>query len=145
MSDSNATSVDMKDLLVAGSVGAFGGTADWGIFIGREPATPEGPENCVTIYDTPGEAPHPKFLLDYPRFQVRVRSASYLDGYSKSNEIKSILLSLGPQTVNGTPYTGIWIVTDVSFLKSDERGRSILVTSYRAIREPISGANREPL
>lgn len=139
---SNAPSRDMKDLLVAASVGVFGVNPDadgWSIFIGNEP---DEPDNTITIYDTPGEAPHPKFRLDYPRFQVRVRCRTYDAGWLKIEEVKSALLGLPSQTINGTIYEGIWAVTESAFLLRDGRNRSVFTSTWRIIREPTTGTNR---
>ena len=142
MADSYTPSIDMKDLLVAGGIGAFGGTAEWGIFIGREPDSPNSHDHVITLYDTPGDPPDPKFLLDYPRFQVRVRSTDYNDGFQKAEAIKSILLGLPSQVINGTRWVGVWVVIDTHFLYADEKGRAVFVTTYRSIREPNTGQNR---
>lgn len=144
MVQSNAPTVDVKDLLVAAGIGAFGGTANWAIYIGSEPDTPN---NVITLYDTPGTAPNPKFRLDEPRFQVRVRSHNYNDGFQKAIEVSAQLQGLPSQTFNGTRYEGIWVVLETNFLKADDEGRSIFVTTFRMIREPneIIGDHRVPL
>lgn len=144
MTESNAPSRDVKDLLVAASIGTFGASTGWGIFIGREP--PE-PDSTVTIYDTPGDAPNPKWLLDEPRFQVRIRAKTYELAWAKAEAVKRALLGLPSQTVNGTVYVGIWLVSDTGFLMQDELNRTIFVQTYRIIREPnsVSGNHRRPL
>jgi len=144
MAQSNVPTVDVKDLLVAAGIGAFGGTADWAIYIGNEP---DEPNNVITLFDTPGPASNPKFRLDEPRFQIRVRSHNYNTGHLKAEEVKAQLLGLPSQTFNGTRYVGIWVVLETTFLKADGEGRSVFVTTYRIIREPneIVGDHRVPL
>jgi hypothetical protein len=145
---SNVPSIDISGLLVAAGVGQEGPGIGWRIFIGSEPDEDEAnniPDTVITIYDTPGDAPHPKFRLDYPRFQVRVRANDYLEGINKLEECKSALLGLPSQTINGTIYEGIWSVTDTGFLRKDEKGRSIFASTFRIIREPSDGTHRLPL
>jgi len=144
MAQSNAPTEDVKDLLVNAGIGTFGGEADWSIYIGSEP---NKPNNIITLYDTPGIASNPKFRLDEPRFQVRVRSKNYNIGFQKAIEVSAQLQGLPSQTFNGTRYEGIWVVLETNFLKADGEGRSIFVTTYRMIREPneITGDHRVPL
>lgn len=144
MAASNFVSLDIKDLLVSKGIGAFGGSADWAIFIGKEPPDPD---SCITIYDTLGEAPNPKWLLDEPRFQVRFRSNDYPAMMAKADAVKRALLGLPSQTLGGTVYVGIWMIADTGFLMQDANERSIVTQSYRVIREPntVSGDNRRPL
>lgn len=136
---------DIKDMLEAQNVGTFGGptsSGGWRICIGSEP---DEPNSVITLYDTPGDAPNPKFLLDYPRFLVRTRAKQYEQAYAKAEEIKSVLLGLPSQTIGGIRYVGIWVVTDTHFLKADQKGRSIFVNTWRVIREPNTGMHRIPL
>lgn len=136
---------DMVDLLEAANVGSFGGpnaSGGWPIFIGSEP---DSPNDCITLYDTPGGAPNPKWLLDYPRFLARVRSKDYEQGFAKAEELKGALLGLPSQDIGDIRYVGIWVVADTHFLKADEKGRYIFVNTWRTIREPIEGDHRRPL
>ena len=132
----------MRNLMVAAGIGAAGGVADWGIFIGHEPDTPN---NCIVIYDTPGDIPNPKWLLDFPRFQVRCRGLDYLETLGKAEAIKSLLLGLPSQDIGDTRYVGIYVTMDTFHLETDSKQRSIFVNSWRVIREPSVGINRRPL
>lgn len=136
-----ALSEVMKDLLVAANVGVEADQSGsvWGIFRGVEP---DMPDNCITLYDTPGDAPNPLLRLDNPRVQVRVRSFDYDEAYAKGEEIKSKLLGLPSQTIDGIIYVGIWIVIDNSFVLTDDKGRALFTTTYRAIREVNYGDHR---
>lgn len=134
---------DMQGLLITANVGVAGGSAGaWPIFLGSEP---DDPNDVITLYDIPGEAPNPKWSLDYPRFMVRVRSVSYLQAYTKAEEIKATLLGLPSQDIGAIRYVGIWVVTETHFLKADDEGRSIFVSTWRIIREPPAVGNRQPL
>lgn len=137
---------DIVDVLEIFNVGTFGTSAGassgWPIFIGSEP---EQPNDCITLYDTPGEPPNPKWLLDFPRFMARVRSHSYEQGFAKAGELKGALLGLPSQDINGIRYVGIYVVMDTYFLQADDKGRSIFVNTWRVIREPTEGEHRQPL
>lgn len=140
-----AITEDMRDLLEgAGIIHWQGGvsTGGWPLYIGSEPADPN---DVVTLYDIPGPAPNPKFLLDFPRFMVRVRSDNYVQGFNKAEEIKDALLGLPSQTIGDIRYDGIWVVVDTHFLLADQRSRSIFVSTWRSIREPSTGTNRVSL
>lgn len=137
---------DIKDILVVNGVGSFGPVAsDWQIFIGMEPDNDQTPDECITLYDIPGEAPNPKWSLDYPRFMVRVRAMGYQDGFAKAEEIKSVLLGLPSQFINGTRYNGIYVVVDTHMLKTDDQGRIFFISTWRCITEPEATGNRRPL
>lgn len=133
-----AITEDVRDILATAGIT----TVTWPLYIGSEPSDPN---NCTTLYDIPGEAPNPKWLLDFPRFMARTRSASYVEGYNKAEEIKDALLGLPSQTIGDIRYDGIWVVLDTYFLMADTRGRSIFVNTFRCIREPSVGTNRLPL
>lgn len=135
----------MIDLLEAGGVGTFGpvgASSLWPIMIGTEP---DQPNEIIVLYDTPGTAPNPKFLLEYPRFKVVVRATRYDEAYAKAEEIKSHLLGLPSQDINGIRYVGIYGVMDTFHLKADQRGRHVFVNTWRTIREPLVGEHRQPL
>ncbi len=136
-----AITEDVRDLLNDRDIVAWegGSSSGWPIFIGNEPADPN---NVATLFDIPGPSPSPKFLLDYPRFMVRVRSDDYVQGFNKAEEIKDALNGLPPQTIGDIRYDGIWVVVDTYFLMTDSRNRSIFVNTYRSIREPSVGTNR---
>lgn len=133
-----AITEDVRDILTTASIV----DVNWPLFIGEEP---DAPNNCATLYDIPGDPPNPKFLLDYPRFMVRVRSTSYVQGFNKAEQIKDALLGLPSQTIGGIRYDGIWVVVDTHFLMKDQKGRSIFVSTWRSIREPSTGTNRVSL
>lgn len=143
----NSPTEDVKGLLIAANVVKepnMIGEA-WPCFIGSEPDGSQGMHDVVTLYDIPGGEPNPKWLLDYPRFMVRVRARDYPEGYRKAEEIKGVLLGLPSQDINDIRYVGVWIVVDTHFLKADDKGRSIFVSTWRCIREPNEGLHRQPL
>ncbi len=139
-----AVSVDIKDILVAAGIGAFGSSSGWSIAIGKEPVSPD---TVITIYDTPGDAPNPKWRLDYPQVQIRVRGSKrgYTAAHDKMEAIKNALLGRDPETVNSSYYAAFWMVTDTYALPADELERPLFVTNWRFAKQPASGTYRTAL
>lgn len=97
----NPLSEDVKDKLVAASIGTFASTSAWGIFINTEP---DLPDSCITLYDTGGPAPEECFSrsinpLLRPSIQVRVRGTTYLATFAKMKAIINVLRRIGPWTL----------------------------------------------
>ncbi len=139
-----APSVDFKDLLSTAGVGTWQATTGWALAVSREPATPD---QVVTIYDTGGQDPNAKWLLDNPTVQVRVRGSpnDYPATYAKAIAVKDALLGLTPQTLDSIDYVGVWMVGDVIFIGYDELQRPRFTTNWQITREPASGTYRTAL
>ena len=134
----NSPAVDISTLITT----PVAGTAK--VFVGVEPQI-NG--NIVTLYDTPGPPSNPRWERDEPRIQVRVKGGdaySYAVAYGLQQTIKDILLGMNRTTIASTVYVGCWQVVDISSLGSDENNRTILVSTYRLVRE-YTTANRDPI
>lgn len=131
----NPVCVDIKAMLTTGGITR--------IYLGSEPRDVAKP--VTVIYDTGGEAPDPKWLIDYPTFQIRSVGADYQTGYGNLLAIRDILLGRAPGTVNNTHYGGIWANTDIIFLGMDGKNNYTFVCNFRTMREPSSGGNRTGL
>lgn len=143
----NQTSLDIATLLEAQSVGTKAATSGWGIYTSRQP---DSPNTVITIYDSGGFEANPKFLLDTPTIQVRVRGnvGDYQGGYDKILQVKNELLGIPQQTIGGTVYVGIWAIADILFLQYDDKKRPIFVNNWRITREPADespSTHRVPL
>ena len=134
--------------LVANTVGVFESetVGVWGIYIGK---TPMRPDTTITITQFGGLPPDPKFLLDYPSIQVRVRGdkGKYRDTRLKTKDIKDVLLGCVSQTVNDDRWVSVTMETDPVFLGYDENERPEFVLNFNMIVEPQSTAlsNRQAL
>lgn len=140
----NSAAMDLKDVLVSAGIGTFGGSTGWGIYIGFEPSAPD---TVITLYDTgSSQEPNPAYLLDFPTIQIRVRGAKgdYPGAFAKAFAVKDVLLGLPPQTINGTRYDGVWMVSDVSYIGTSE-DRPVFTSNWRIAREPATGGNRVSL
>lgn len=135
----------IKDLLVTAAVGVFNGTNDqWNINIGK---TIEEPDNCITIRQTGGTTPNPKWLLDYPSIQVIVRSGpnGFRDAWNKAQSVKNVLLGLPSQDLNGDRWVQVNMMGDVSDIGQDEKRRPRVSVNFRLIIEPAASADSHRL
>lgn len=137
----------MKNLLVAGGF-TYGGTGDWAVYISQQP--PNTPNRSVTLYDSGGLSPNPRWRLDYPSVQVRVRGGVN-DGESawqKAREVRDRLLGKESYTAaNGDRIVHVNGIGDVSAMGFDDKNRPEYVFNLQLILEPTgeTGDNREAL
>jgi hypothetical protein len=130
----NPASEDIKDILEAeSSLGLALGTD---LFIGKEPADPN---NCVTIFDTPGLPPQLTLAgkgedYFYPSIQVRVRNTNYLTAYSLADSIRDVLHGLAHETWNGTLYILIQCTQGPALLDWDENNRCRFIINFNVQR-----------
>lgn len=131
----NSASEDIKDMLLADSDLALTFAQD--LFVGKEPAMPD---NCVTIYDTPGYPPILTLGNDaeyyYPSVQIRVRNRSYLNGYAMISSIVRTLHGRANESWNGITYTAVICVSDPAILDWDENGRVRFISNFNLQRRP---------
>ena len=132
----NPASVDICTLLEADS--GLGLTFATNLFVGKEPASPD---NCVTVFDIPGDAP----LLtlagkgggDYyrPSIQVRVRNNDYLVGWELLHDIQEYLHGINGIVEGGTEYLLIKGVDAPAILDWDENDRVRFTATFSVHRK----------
>ena len=136
----NNPSVDIVEMLEgAGDSSGIGGTGAmvFGIdlFIAREPVKPD---NCITIFDTPGFPPwlglDGETGYEYPSIQVRIRNKKYIDGWNLIEEIKNSLHGRHQETWNGTLYSIIYCSSGPALLDWDDNGNCRLVVNFNIQR-----------
>lgn len=129
----NPCSEDIKDFLESESSLALTFATD--LFIAKQPLSPD---NCVTIYDTPGAPPALWFdaseVYDYPSIQIRIRNINYLNGYSMAQALKTYLHGQAHITINSTYYSLIQCMGDPAFLEWDEKGRVHFIINFNLQR-----------
>lgn len=137
----NPPSFDMASFAAAAGVGIPGSNSGWAIFVSSEP---ESPNTTITFFDTGGSAPNPRFLLDNPSVQIRIRGNvdGYSEAFAKAQELKDLFLGLPSQDINGTRYVAITMASDVIPLGLDDSGRPKMVLNFDMFREPSTGGNR---
>lgn len=125
----NAPSTDIKDILVATT--ALGLTFATNLFIGKEPVEPD---NCVTIFDTPGRSPLLTFnqtdRAERPSIQIRVRNRSYLTGWTLIHDIQDRLHGLSQETWNSTLYSVIVCTSGPAMLDWDNNNRVRFIINF---------------
>lgn len=135
-----------KDLLVAAGVGVFAAASGWGIYVSKEPSTPS---TTITLFNTSGRPPNPKWLLDYPSLNIRIRGAKggYVNAEDKAKEVKDVLLGLDSQDINGDRWVSVTMPGDLAFIGYDENERPMFSLNFRLIIEPAASAltNRRAL
>ena len=115
------------------------------IFVGQEPINTTR-DTTVTVFDTGADQDaNPKFLIDYPTIQIRVRGVSYSTVYDLAYDIREKLLGRPSETLNGFRYDGIWVNGDIISLGKDENKRIMLVCNYRIMRDPLTGVHRQAI
>lgn len=129
----NTPAVDIKDILK--EISSLGLTFATDLFVGKEPSSPD---NCVTIFDTPGGAPQltlnktEKYF--YQSIQIRVRNNSYLQAFSLAEQIEEELQGLAHETVNGTYYSLIQTMGSPFLLDWDKNNRVRVVINFNIQR-----------
>ena len=132
----NAPSYDIAEILEAyGESSGLGLDYAADLFIGKEP---DRPNNCVTIFDTPGFPPYLSVAgetgYEYPSIQIRVRNVKYTDGWAQAEAIKTVLHGMNNTTVNGTLYTVIYCSSGPALLDWDDNGRARFILNFNLQR-----------
>jgi hypothetical protein len=127
----NSAGKDICSLLDSDS--SLGLTFATDLFLGREPATPD---NCVTVFDIPGDAPQitlqGKSGIEYynPSVQVRVRDIDYMTGWELLFDIQAFLHGINGQTEASTYYSLIRAVDAPTLLDWDENNRARFICTF---------------
>ena len=142
----NALSVDIKDRLVAQSVGTFRAASGWGIYID---SFPREPDSVVLIMDADGGEPERSMsptrtagTLDHDMVQIQVRDGDYNDAHNKMRDVVDALEKNGIRwSVAGSSsgeadvaVEGVFATSGTQSLGRDDGDRYVFSRNYRAIR-----------
>lgn len=136
-----------KDLIPS-AIGSFtDATNAWKILVSK---FVDQPDQQICFNDAPGQAPDPKWLLDYPHVQVVVRGAptGYQTAFSKMRDVYDVLLGANPrQNANGDWVDAITVMSPPSLIGYDVNNRPMIAGNFRMIVRPVASAftNREIL
>ena len=129
----NSSAEDIKDMLVDES--SLGLTFATNLFVGREPSSPD---DCVTIFETPGFPPQLTLKQGedyyYPSVQIRVRNNNYQTGWTLAHNIMVSLHGRGHETWNETLYTVIRCTNGPDLLDWDENSRARFIINFNMQR-----------
>ena len=131
-------SVGAKSIIAAHAAGS-----GWQIEVG---AMPDSPDQIISINDTGGLEPNPKWLLDYPTLQVMVRgeTSGYLETFVEAKAVKDLLLGITSTDINGDRWVSVTQNGDLGFIGRDEKMRPLFSVNFALIIEPqvVANSNR---
>jgi hypothetical protein len=110
-------------------------------YVGWEPDGDGVPDYVVTLYNSGGRSPNPKFLIDFPSVQVRVRGGKngYTTSRAKAEAIKNYLLGLPSQTIGTVRWVSVGMDGDIADIGFDKKQRPLHTINFRMIVEPPVG------
>lgn len=115
----------------------------WNIEIG---AMPKSPDRIISISDTGGFDPNPKWLIDYPTIQILVRGkiGDYNECFLVGKGIKDALLGLPSQDINDDRWASITMNGDLGYIGRDENDRPLCSMNFQLIVHPqyVADGNR---
>ena len=129
----NTPAVDIKDVLK--DISSLGLTFAVDLFVGKEPSSPD---DCVTIFDTPGGIPQLTFdkteKYYYQSIQIRIRNNSYVEGNTLAYQIEEELQGMAHVTVNSTYYSLIQSMGSPCLLDWDKNNRARIIINFNIQR-----------
>ena len=159
--ESGNLAANIRSILIDKAVGIHGqdyrpneeltGKESWPINLFYEPI---GKHRIITIFLTGShQKPNPKWLVDYPTFQVRLRGRALEGGeatYAKAREVRDHLLGRASEDLiepGGMRLVSITMPSDIMFLGTTDNECTLFVCNFNCIVEPnkTDQSNREPL
>lgn len=141
--------VIFKDILVSGGAGTFAATSGWSLHVNGLPDDNMSPDTAISISNSGGAASNPKWLLDFPHVQVRVRGAKngYNAAWTKAVQVHDLLLGISSQNVSGGRLDSVTAIGHINPLGNDDSNRPHFTMNFAIIAEPTASAetNRDPL
>ena len=129
----NAVSEDIKDMLAAEA--SLSLTYAKNLFKGVEPS---GPDNTVTIFDTPSFPPDVSMETDGKYYrsscQIRIRNKGYTAGMTIARNIFELLHARANEVWNGTTYNLIQATGEPAWLDMDANNRSRFIINFNLQR-----------
>lgn len=134
----------VKDILVAAGVGTLAADSGWCIDVGAEA---DSPDTFITIAESGGEDPNPRWLLNFPSISVVVRGApnGYPAMYAKAVDVVNALLGYPSTDFGDTRLVSLRQIGGITFLGFDQEKKPRVSTNWSLITEPGVGTHRESL
>jgi hypothetical protein len=133
-----------QKLVDLGICAAVDTPSGWTLKVGKSTAEPD---QLITMYDTGGMPPNPKWAVDFPTIMATVRGKpnAYNAAWTKARAVRDALLGLFSQDLGGDRWVSITCPGDVGFVGYDDLQRPELTVNFRLIIEPTAVGNREAL
>lgn len=134
----SSPALDVAQLLATEGIGTYGTN----LHLAKDPGGTK--ELSITVYDTTGGAPNPKFARDFPNIQILVYSPEqdYVTGWSKCEEIKEFLLGTTTQVIGTDCYFAFNMRSDIHHIGVDQENRFIFTMNFRLIIDRDDIGNR---
>lgn len=138
-SPANVMAINTPNTVIEGATG-------WAAKVGKLVSTPD---KVAVFYDTGGQNPNPRWLVDYVMVQCIVRALpnDYAAGWAKIREIRDYWLGFESQNLNSERWVSVSVMGDIGFISYDDKERPTFSVNFRIIIEPATNAltPREPL
>ncbi len=122
------------------------GSTGWTPKVGKLVSSPD---KVAVFYDTGGQNPNPRWLVDYVMVQCIVRALpnDYGAGWTKIREIRDYWLGFESADLAGERWVSVSCQGDIGFINYDDKERPTFSVNFRIIIEPATNAltPREPL
>jgi hypothetical protein len=133
----SSPAANIATLLQTASIGTLGTD----LFVGR---LPETVNYAISVFDSGGPTPSPKWARDYKDIQIIVRGDvnGYSTAWDKAESIKTYLLGLANQTIGTDVYSNFNMRTDNTFIGYNENNCPQFSLNFRIMIDYKSYGNR---
>ena len=115
----------------------------WQIEIG---ALPDKPDKIISITDSMGRTPNPKWLLDFLALQIVTRGTvnGYLEAFREAKAVKDLMLGINSQDILLDRWVSVTQKGDMGFIGRDANMRPLFSVNFALIIEPqyVANSNR---
>lgn len=120
------------------------GSTGWTLKVGKTIPTPN---KVVSMYDSGGQEPNPRWAVDKPSIQAVIRGDvdDYGPTWLKARQVRDALLGLDSVTIGTDRWVSVTCMGDIGFIGYDDKDRPSFSVNFRLIIEPAVTGNREAL
>lgn len=133
---------DIKDVLVEDGCGVFAATSGWGIYIGSRP---DQPNDVISI--TQLDATIRSYIdsdisgtFENITIRIEIRGADFTTGWQKARDVKTSILSIPSQTIDGFLYEGFSTFSGPYQSGIDDRGRLSWDVVFLVMRKEVESS-----
>lgn len=126
----NILSQDIVDYIKTGSVITTG----TGIYWEQMPETTKSADNTILVMPYGGSPSDIVSELEFPKFQVMVKSLNYSEAYNLSSIIKYYLHQKTDVSINGVVYHRINFISGINYIGKDPQFKYTFTSNYEVIK-----------